>query len=1058
MKWKINKQTVLISAIVGVMCVTGVCTALYLTRDKSKPVTGIYQEQPLPDYTQFLPENAIKALFDEKGGCAYYDGALICYENGEYKNLETSPCVSEDGVLYITTEQHGKKSAEALADAMGAEYVVYDEKLAVFSYRKDFADTFSDLYTLEALALRLRGAAEADIINAFITLPNFISNGTTNSVYYTEPNLNLGVQTEIYGLQLNGYDTGYEKVSQAPMIVAGQGENGANNTLVRVFNRNQACVSQFLAFPSDVKGGVIVKTGRSSSGCALIATAANDATLNAAKCIKVFDTYGSLRYSFTPRGVEAPYTMEVGPFLPGGEKDYIFVASKFSGGNGSKYELYDINDGTFVKSINGSFDSSVKPQRITLSDYSPNGENSDYQKLIVTFKESRAVYYLDCADSSWVKSEIRLSDNATGVYDSAFSGELVASLDENTFSNVRIYGSGTSDNLDGNLLNVGYKENRFYSTYADSNPEGYIDYAAFNHIRTDLSNGVTEKLNQFNPQKLDKLVEYLGNTTYEEWKYNLSASQKDDYHSQYNVWEPCFTHRWNAIQAMKNLVAVVDGATGYPAYASIGRDNLDGVYEELDSAFLIGTYADGILDLAKLRLYPLRTMLQQLAVEFRGSSGEPERLVDVSPVHEQEINVPGSVGDYHPKMIEGFRKYLLSLYGSVENINRHFGTNFTSEEEIDAPRYDPEAANTKKKRGDWDVYGKSEYFTQWSLYTRNIVNKRILEAYREALLAGFPPEAINAHQIPEGDAVSGFLGEANTRISPTDVVSICGTAYGGTRYGYFCNDMNNFIQLAYRGGHNNITLGEYSALSADWNEAYAQLKYLVDHGVKFTHIIVPYSTKDEMYTMVKMAEERAISQLQQDNQPRSTATGGTGASEPVRRGDTSYNILQLGDCDKNGLLKSVKQDGSWEGSVYLVPFHSQVIVKEVEMTGTENGYTSAMIKDFQYGDQAELTFLASCEGSPASVKIEVYHAGFLLEDATAVYALTSQETPYRYVLSNQVSLENVEIRMTFTCDDMSKLKVDNLQCTAQMENVAHKYFGDLDATTNKGGVSFDVIE
>lgn len=76
MKWKINKQTVLISAIVGVMCVTGVCTALYLTRDKSKPVTGIYQEQPLPDYTQFLPENAIKALFDEKGGCAYYDGAL----------------------------------------------------------------------------------------------------------------------------------------------------------------------------------------------------------------------------------------------------------------------------------------------------------------------------------------------------------------------------------------------------------------------------------------------------------------------------------------------------------------------------------------------------------------------------------------------------------------------------------------------------------------------------------------------------------------------------------------------------------------------------------------------------------------------------------------------------------------------------------------------------------------------------------------------------------------------------------------------------------------------
>lgn len=144
---------------------------------------------------------------------------------------------------------------------MDAHYVVYDDKLAVFSYEADFADTFSDIYTLEALALRLKGAEEADIINAFITLPNFISNGTTNSVYYTEPNLNLGVQTEIYGLQLADYDTGYEKVSPAPMIVAGQGEDGANYTLIRVFNSSQACISQFLAFPPEVKGGVLVKAG-----------------------------------------------------------------------------------------------------------------------------------------------------------------------------------------------------------------------------------------------------------------------------------------------------------------------------------------------------------------------------------------------------------------------------------------------------------------------------------------------------------------------------------------------------------------------------------------------------------------------------------------------------------------------------------------------------------------------------------------------------------------------------------------------------------------------------
>ena len=115
MNWKIHKQTILIAIIVGVICVAGVCTALYLTRDKTEPLTGSYQEQPLPDYTQFLPENAIRALFNEKGGCAYYDGALIYYENGEYRNVETAPCVSEDGVLYITTEQFGTKTPEERA-------------------------------------------------------------------------------------------------------------------------------------------------------------------------------------------------------------------------------------------------------------------------------------------------------------------------------------------------------------------------------------------------------------------------------------------------------------------------------------------------------------------------------------------------------------------------------------------------------------------------------------------------------------------------------------------------------------------------------------------------------------------------------------------------------------------------------------------------------------------------------------------------------------------------------------------------------------------------------
>ncbi len=1054
-----SRRILIISAAVLVICTAVVSVAMYVTRDKSTVREGIYKEQPLPDYTRFLPENAIKAMFDDKGGCAYLRDAGTFYENGEYKTADTPPCVSEGGELRITTDIYGTKTPEELAKAMGTEYVVYDGRLAVFSYKKDFADVYSDIYTLEALSLRLSGAGEADIVNAFITLPNFISNGTTNSVYYTEPNLNLGVQTELYSLELDGFDTGFEKVDKAPAIVAGQGEDSANHTLIRIFNESQACTAQFLAFPPDITGGVQVKTGISTGGSPLIVAASFDTIYNSAKCIKVFDTFGTLRYTFTPKDTEPPYVIEVGHFTGGENERQIFVASKFSGSD-THYSLYSLDDGSFISDVKCGAKGRISAQRITLDDIAPS-ENGGRSRVLITFLDSKDVYYIDCESSEWTDAGIKLDDNATGVYGSAFDGGLIASLSENTFSNVRIYGSGVSEGLEGSLLNVGYKENRFYSTYAEDNPDGYVDYASFLHIRTDLSNGVIGAVGDYSGKDMNSVTEIMRNASYYDWQYTLSGEQKKTFHEQYNVWEPCFTHRWNSVRATQNLVSVTDSETNFPKYASIGRDNFSSDYKELDSSFLVGTYADGIIDLAKLRIYPLRTMLQQLASEFRGENGEPERLIDVSPVHEQEINVAGSVGDYNPKMIEGFRKYLLGLYGSVENINERFGTDFASESDIDAPRYDPEGTNQSESRGKWDEYGNSDYFTQWSLYTRNIVNKRIIEAYREALIAGFPPEAINAHQIPEGDAVSGFLGEADTRISPTDVVSICGTAYGGTRYGYFCNDVNNFIRLAYGAGHYNITLGEYSSLAQTPADAYAQLKYLFDNGVKFTHIIVPYAEKETVYTLVRTAELEAIARLQENNAPRTASTGGTGASKAVIRGDKSYNIVQLGDADKNGLLKSVNEDGSWEGSVYVVPFHSNVTVNNVKMNECEGGYVSAPIKNLQYGDQAELTFLASYEGSDeadAYVEIQMYHAGCPIEDSKAVYSLTSETVPYRYVVSNQIALENVEIRVTFKCGDVSKIRTDDIQLTAQIEDAAHKYFGMLTVAPEKGGVTFDIIE
>ena len=1052
MKKKISKKTIVILvSCLAVILVVGALSAYLLIADRTKTLIGWYGRQLLPDYTQFLPENAIKQMFNDEGGFAYLEGSNIYYANGEYKTTSEIPCIEEDGKLYINVPEYGKKTPEELATILNCEYVVYDDNLVVFSYQKDFVNTFTDVYTLEALKLYLKGADEADIKNAFVTLPNFVSNGTTNSVYYTEPNLNLGLQTQIYSLQQEGYVTGYEEVADGPMIIAGQGPDKNNNTIVRVFNTQQTCIAQFLAYPSQVMGGVDVKAGKlPGTEDILIATSPYKADVKAARSIKVFDSFGSLCYSFVPDGIEAPYVIEIGHFTGKSDEICLFVTSRNFDSSKTKSALYNLADGKLIKKIDSGF-SDLSTQEIVISSYRETKDATE--KLIFSFAVSGDVVYLDCTSSKWTKAEFILSANATALYDSAYDGELIAATKGDDFSEIIIYGSPDSGIASGSVINVGKKENKFYSTYAEQSDSSYVDYAKYNHMRVDYDNKAIYNVRYLNKEELNNISDYWDSLTYNDWRFKLDAERIDFFHAHSNMWEPCFTHRWSKTDSLTALISVIDEKTGYPAYASIGRDNQGGDYVELESNFYVGTYADAIIEMDKMRIYPLRAALQQLAQEFRGKDGEPEKVVAVSPVHEQEINVAGSIGDYHPNMIKGFAEYLLSFYGSVENINKRFGTNFASKEEIDAPRYDPNGENLQECRGKWDIYGESDYFTQWSLYTRNIVNKRIMEAYREALLAGFPPEAINAHQIPEGDAVSGFLGEADTRLSPTDVVSICGTAYGGTRYGIFYQDNKNFIALSYASGHYNTTLCEYAARTDVWMDAYDQLVYLRDNGVKFTHIVIPGDTKSH-----SNSEKAAIDMLQDENDPRTTSTGGTGAAHPVYRDNGSYNIIQIGDSDLNGLLKSVNQDGSWEGTVYLTPFRSGIDVTSLDMKKRGDVFTSDKIKGLQYGDQVELTFMASYAGKDkATAKIEVIHDGYVIENATCTYSLTNKIAPYRYVLSNQLAMEDVQIRITFECKTSSKLEINNMECTTQIECVAHKYFGDLEARANTGGVSYDVV-
>ena len=1022
-----------------------------------------YSSYGIPDYSQYVTENRIRAVLGGGKNYAFALNGTRYYENGRlFDGAEGIIAHDENGELTVDSAKMGKligvsalhgSTPQAIACSLNMKSTVYDGKLILFYDGDEPLHSFNDMYTLEAMYLHMTGADEAEIVNAFIDLPQKISNNRNNTVFYTAPDLNLGVQTSVYYAQMGQKN----KLNTAPALVAGEGNQQENFTTVRVFNNQNACVAQFLAFSPSVKGGVQVAAAKVGEEV-LIATAPFADHKGMEGDVRVFDTFGLIRMSICLRDVvPGPHTIVTGRFVGNLSDEVLLVASQTTNDRGElAYAIVSLSDGSVMARYAADFSLALADKKadapVALS-MRRNAEGAD--TLILYFNSVQRVYEGDAYRSDFADAGIVLPEGAHGVSASCVPGERYTvamterGVEDKNLSYVTVYGENDSE---GRIVDVGFRENRFYTNMAkEYNSDRYISKGFFAHIRTDFGNKVFLSADKSNVDSLLRTSRYTDYTSYAGDPY---AQRLAD---EYIMLEPCFAHRWNKTPYTTAMIEYADPVTGIRPYASIGKDDVGVDYKELSSTFYVSTYADGILELAKLRMYPLRSFLQTTAVSFRGEGADPEHLIGISPVHEQEINVPGSVGDYNPYMVEGFRRYILNRYGSAEKINGIFGTNFVDGDEIDPPR--------DNGRGDWDAYG-SDYCREWTLYNRYIISKRIMEAYREALLAGYPPEAISAHSIPEGEAVAGFLGEANTRLSPIDVVLTCGTAYGGTRYGLMRRDYN----IAYNAkliGHNNITLGEYGAISKDSEATYNQMKMLWESGVRMLHQMTfgGEFKESEQYAIDKLTEENDL--------PRPGYTGGTTNSVSVVSEQKSYNVVQIGaGVDRVGLLKSVDADGNWEGTVYLVPFHTKIDVSSIQslsapVDGSNNVFSTGNIGRFKNSDQAEITFVASKTGDGSAwVTVEVYQCDCLLGDSTTVYELTDTLTPYRYVLSNQLYSNDLEIRITFHHEKndgaMDLINLSELRGTLQTETAYFSYFDGKDmvckGVAHSGGVTFDLLD
>ena len=1034
--------------------------------DTTPTVSAVkFPASKLPDYAKYATANRIKEVLGSRKTLAIALDGKKYYANGELKqggtdlitrNKDNSLTLSPEklGALLGKTDLKGT-TPTAIAAEVGMGVAVYDCKLVLFYEGAEPLHTYDDLYTYEAMYLYMTDAAETEIVNAFIDLPSRISNDVNNSIFYTAPDLNLGIQTSVYYAQMgqmNGLSVG-------PALVAGEGKHPENFTTVRIYNERQICITQFLAFDPSVKGGVQVAAAKVGEET-LIATAPFASHDGKDGDVRVFDAFGLIRMTVNVRDViPGPHTIVTGHFAEGVSDEVLLVASQTTNEQGElRYAILSLSDGSVISehTLDCSFALTAEKAGIPVALSVRNSGEAD--TVILYFHSVQAVYEGNAQKADFKNAGIKLPADATGVSASNVIGQkyivaLPAREGQEVLSFLTVY----DENAAATELDVGFRENRFFSAYYTDgyNDDKYVSRGNFCHIRTDLSNNVISKLSK---AATDLGVDVaFDSSLYADYTFSATQQYVDALKHEYLFLEPCFTHRWNKITATTKLAYYKEPATGIQKYVSVGKAGEYMDYNEIGSSFYVGTYADGILDLAKLRVYPLRTFLQGTAVAFRGEGGNPEHLVGVSPVHEHEIDVAGSVGDYNPYMLEGFRGYMLERYESVEKINAIFGTSFTDRASIDAPR--------DSGRGAWDAYS-GDYFAEWTLYNRAIVSKRIMEAYREALLAGYPPESISAHQIPEGEAVAGFLGEAHTRLTPIDVVLTCGTAYGGTRYGNLTRK-NNLVYNAHMMGHSNISLGEYGSLYETGKSAYNQLKNLWSNGLRMVHHITFNDNQAK-------AEEEAIKMLMADNEPRPGYTGGTTNSVGVTQNGKAYNVIQIGggaDSESTGLLKSIDAAGKWEGTVYLVPFHTKMAATAIEalntpVQGTANQFTTGKLDTIKNSDQVEITFAASKSGDArAWVEFATYYKGCLVGDSTVTYELTNTLTPYRYVLSNQLYSSDLEVKVTFHTEagdgSMDAIKVENLRGTLQTETCGFSYYdGSRAHLANKphqGGVTFDLL-
>lgn len=822
-----------------------------------------------------------------------------------------------------------------------------------------------------------------------------------------------------------------------PKMVVGQGEHRTNRTLVRVLNRYGITEAQFMAFSPSVTGGVRVASGRDAEGRVILAATPASTRGGAAGEVRLFSEAGGLRHAFE---VDADgggsLLIQAGDFYPDQPGDELAVTSERSGAGGATVKFYAL-DAREIGEVSVEADGG---EALTLS---AESDGQGVATLYLHARPSHELFTIDAATPTIEKRELQGLGRDQPVYPSAFGRNNKLAVED---GEVRSLMTRIASNDQTAEIDAGLFENQFWMVPGDWSDSGkggpYVQMGdVYGHFRMDLGNPAINRPELWDQPNVWPRIE---KSTVERWGPLLRPLDQQPL----RMWEPTITHRMNWKQALP-WANRNDPETKLPRFLALTNKDETSSYGEFgkQNQFHIFTYAYGDTALDQLYAVPLQQFLRRLAVRFRD---HPERVFSMEPLHEHEISVgvAGSVGDYHPLMVAGFRDYLNRLYGNDRALRERFRP---TGKEFDAPR--------NAGRGPWDRYDVGNpFYAEWIKYQRYVVNRRIADGFYAALAAGFPPEIIKSHQIPDTFAVgsTSTFSDRKARFTPVDYALTAGVGFGYTRYGVWFKKPRNMLKSASTSGFQSIAMGEYQSLTPNAALAYEQLVHLFENGVNSLHVMHWPASADKGFNA---AMKQAIAQFLKRQEPRPGVAGGVGKVVATRIGGQPVDIAVIGTgAQRTGLLKSLRADGSWQGAVYAVPFRSAIVTSKLRSRTRRNDDGGRRVETpleiFDGAQAVEITFSGTAPDGSV-VKWSVMRDDEPLPGyGSPLPTSPDQPRQYRIVLRNQLPSDGLSVVVDLPDGFREEQRLD---ARLHTERVARLHRDDFEGDAHRGSIDFALI-